>query len=37
MKERTKTLVMLAALAIVAIGSYEIVTHRAGSAAYGTS
>ena len=36
MKERTKTLIMFAALAILVAGSYEVVTHRPGSAVYGT-
>jgi hypothetical protein len=36
MKERTKTLIMFAALAVVVVGSYEFATHRSGSAVYGT-
>jgi hypothetical protein len=36
MKERTKTLIMFAALATVVVGSYAFATHRPGGAVYGT-
>jgi hypothetical protein len=36
MKERTKTLIMFAALAVLVVGTYEVATHRPGSAVYGT-
>jgi hypothetical protein len=37
MKERTKTLAMLATLALIMAGSYEVIKHRPGSAVYGTN